>query len=249
MTSEATFLDGQPSLYPRDWSRQPAAHTPDYKTTRARSPRRPLVRLDQVSHEGSGPLFNHEDLGDHDWDLLTNFAAPGTTAIGPRLIVHGRVLDENARPVPNTLVECWQANAGGRYRHKVDTYLAAIDPNFGGCGRTLTDEHGQYRFRTIMPGAYPWPNGPNTWRPAHIHFSIFGHSFSQRLITQCYFEGDPFIPLCAIVKTIPSPEAIDALTARLDMETTIPHDTVAYKFDIVLRGRRASFFENRPEGT
>ncbi|MEM6896214.1 MAG: protocatechuate 3,4-dioxygenase subunit beta, partial [Pseudomonadota bacterium] len=147
-----------------------------------------------------------------------------------------------------TLVECWQANAGGRYRHKVDTYLAPIDDNFGGCGRALTDESGYYRFHTVKPGAYPWPNGVNTWRPAHIHFSIFGRAFSQRLITQCYFEGDPFIPICAIVQTIPDPGQIDRLTAKLDLEATIPHDTVAYRFDIVLRGSKSTMFENRPEG-
>lgn len=243
------LIEESPTLYARDWSIQPPAFTPDYKTTLARSPRRKLVRLRGSESENGGPIFNHEDIGPNDWDLLTNFAAPGQSAIGPRLLVHGRVLDENARPVPNTLVECWQANAGGRYRHKNDTYLAPIDPNFGGCGRTLTDDEGRYRFRTVQPGAYPWPNGPNTWRPAHIHFSVFGHAFAQRLITQCYFEGDPFIPLCAIVQTIPNPDAIDALTARLDIGETIPHDTVAYKFDIVLRGRRATFFENRPEGT
>ncbi|MEM9707240.1 MAG: protocatechuate 3,4-dioxygenase subunit beta [Pseudomonadota bacterium] len=248
MTAEATSND-HGALYPRDWSRQPPAYTPDYKTTRARSPKRQLVRLVDTSLETSGPIFNNDDLGEDDWDLLTNFAAPGESAIGPRLIVHGRILDENARPVPHTLVECWQANAGGRYRHKVDTYLAPIDPNFGGCGRTLTDSEGRYRFRTVQPGAYPWPNGPNTWRPAHIHFSVFGHAFAQRLITQCYFEGDPFIPLCAIVQTIPDSDAIDALTAKLDLEETIPHDTVAYRFDIILRGRYATFFENRPEGT
>ena len=173
--------------------------------------------------------------------MLSNFAAPGESPIGPRIFIHGRVLDENARPVPNALVEIWQANAGGRYRHKVDSYLAPIDPNFGGCGRTLTDEAGRYRFRTVQPGAYPWPNGPNTWRPAHIHFSVFGYSFSQRLITQCYFEGDPFISRCAIVQTIPLPQAIDGLTAKLDMEETVPHDTVAYRFDIILRGRDATY--------
>ncbi|MEM6617908.1 MAG: protocatechuate 3,4-dioxygenase subunit beta [Pseudomonadota bacterium] len=241
--------ENPPELYPRDWTRQPPAHWPDYKTTRARSPRRKLVRLPGTALDTTGPMFSHEDLGADDWDLLTNFAAPGESAIGPRLLVHGRIVDENDRAVPGALVECWQANAGGRYRHKVDTYLAPIDPNFGGCGRTLSDSEGCYRFRTVMPGAYPWPNGPNTWRPAHIHFSVFGHSFSQRLITQCYFEGDPFIPLCAIVQTIPSDDAVDALTARLDMGETIPHDTVAYRFDIVLRGRRQSVFENRPEGT
>ncbi len=238
-----------PPLYPRDWSRQPPALTPGYRTTRARSPRRRLIRLPDTPGALTGPLFSPEDIGVDDWDLLTNFAAPGQSAIGPRMIVHGRVLDENARPVPGTLIECWQANAGGRYRHKADTYLAAIDPNFGGCGRTLTDQDGRYQFRTVRPGPYPWPNGPNTWRPAHIHFSVFGHSFAQRLITQCYFEGDPFIPLCAIVGAIPDPGAAEALTALLDLDATIPHDTVAYRFDIILRGRRATCFENRPEGT
>ena len=120
--------------------------------------------------------------------------------IGQRIIVYGRVLDENARPVPGALVEFWQANAGGRYRHKKETYLAALDPNFGGCGRAITDAEGRYWFRTIKPGAYPWPNGVNDWRPAHIHFSIFGHAFAQRLITQMYFEGDPMIWQCPIVR-------------------------------------------------
>ena len=236
-------------LYPRDWAVQPPALTPAYKSTRARSPKRPLLRVVGTAAEQTGPVFTHDDLGPDDWDLLTNYAAPGQSAIGARVIVHGRVLDQHARPVRGALVECWQANAGGRYRHKVDTYLAPIDPNFGGCGRTLTDEAGRYRFRTVQPGPYPWPNGPNTWRPAHIHFSIFGHSFAERLITQCYFEGDPLIPLCAIVQAIPDEAAVDGLTAKLDMEATIPHDTVAYRFDIILRGRAATPFENRPEGT
>lgn len=230
-------------LYPRDWGRQPPAHTPDYRTTQFRSPTRPLIKLQSSASDLTGPVFNHEDLGPDDWNLLTNFAQPGESPIGPRIFIHGQVLDENARPVPNALVECWQANAGGRYRHKVDTYLAPIDPNFGGCGRTLTDNEGRYRFHTIQPGAYPWPNGPNTWRPAHIHFSIFGEAFAQRLITQCYFEGDPFIPLCAIVQTIPTEEAVDGLTAKLDMSETAPHDTVAYRFDIILRGRHRTWHE------
>jgi protocatechuate 3,4-dioxygenase beta subunit len=146
------------------------------------------------------------------------------------------------------LVEFWQANAGGRYRHKKETYLAAIDPNFGGVGRTVTDENGYYWFKTIKPGPYPWPNGVNDWRPAHIHFSVFGHGFAQRLITQMYFEGDPLIWLCPIVKTIPDEDAIKRLVAPLDMNATIPMDMRAYKFDIVLRGRRSTLFENRKEG-
>ena len=154
----------------------------------------------------------------------------------------------HARPVPGALVEFWQANAGGRYRHKKETYLAAIDPNFGGCGRAITDEDGRYWFRTIKPGAYPWPNGVNDWRPSHIHFSVFGHGFAQRLITQMYFEGDPLIRQCPIVSTIADKAAIDQLTAVLDRNATLPMDALAYKFDIVLRGRRSTMFENRMEG-
>ena len=168
--------------------------------------------------------------------------------MGERIIVHGRVLDENGRPVPQTLVEIWQANAGGRYRHKKDSYLAPVDPNFGGCGRVLTDDQGHYAFRTIKPGAYPWRNWVNNWRPAHIHLSVFGTAFAQRLITQMYFEGDPLIAHCPIVQAIPDPRAIEALIAPLDLNQAVPLDCLAYRFDIVLRGRRSTFFENRPEG-
>ena len=187
-------------------------------------------------------------IGELDDDLIYNYAAPGESAIGERIIVYGRVMDENGRGLPGTLVEFWQANAGGRYRHAKETYIAALDPNFGGCGRAITDEDGGYAFRTVRPGAYPWPKRLNDWRPAHIHFSLFGHAFAQRLITQMYFEGDPMIFQCPIVGTIPSREAIDGLTAVLDRENTIPMDARAYKFDIVLRGRRATLFENRLEG-
>jgi protocatechuate 3,4-dioxygenase beta subunit len=187
-------------------------------------------------------------LGELDNDLILNFAKPGESAIGERIIVHGRVLDERGIGVGGALLEFWQANAGGRYRHQRETYMAPLDPNFGGCGRTIADEDGYYVFRTIRPGAYPWPNGPNDWRPAHIHFSIFGHGFAQRLITQMYFEGDPMIPCCPIVRTINDPKAIEALIAPLDMAATIPMDARAYKFDIVLRGRRSTMFENRKEG-
>lgn len=233
--------------YQRDRARHPAALTPDYKTSVARSPRYSLISLQQSASEITGPTFGHDDLGALDHDLIKNYAQSGDP-IGERIIVHGRVLDENARPVPQTLVEIWQANAGGRYRHKKDSYLAPIDPNFGGCGRTITDENGYYFFRTVKPGAYPWRNMVNNWRPAHIHVSVFGRSFSQRLITQLYFEGDPLIPICPIVQTIPDPEAIDQLTAKLDLNATIPLDSIAYRFDIVLRGRRSTLFENRLEG-
>lgn len=233
--------------YMRDSDRHPPALTPGYKTSIARSPRYALISLEQSSSETTGPTFGHNDIAPIDKDLIKNYAHGGDP-VGERIIVHGRVLDENARPVPNTLVEVWQANAGGRYRHKKDSYLAPIDPNFGGCGRTMTDENGYYFFRTVKPGAYPWRNGINDWRPAHIHFSVFGSSFCQRLITQLYFEGDPLIPRCPIVQTISDPDAVDQLTAKLDMNATIPLDTIAYRFDIVLRGRRSTLFENKLEG-
>jgi protocatechuate 3,4-dioxygenase beta subunit len=233
--------------FQRNRDRHPPAFTPNYKTSVARSPRYPLISLEQSVSEISGPVFGHGDFGPLDHDLIKNYAKNGDP-VGERIILHGRVLDENARPVPKTLVEIWQANAGGRYRHKKDTYLAPIDPNFGGCGRTMTDDDGYYFFRTVKPGAYPWRNMVNNWRPAHIHVSVFGAAFCQRLITQLYFEGDPLIARCPIVQTIPDPDAIDAMTAKLDMNATIPLDSIAYRFDIVLRGRRSTLFENRLEG-
>ncbi|SNS54126.1 protocatechuate 3,4-dioxygenase subunit beta [Tropicimonas sediminicola] len=235
-------------FYQRDREWHPPAATPDYKTSVTRSPEYSLLSLEQSASEITGPTFGHNDIDPLDNDMIHNYAQPGESAIGERIILHGQVLDENGRPVRNTLVEAWQANAGGRYRHKKDTYLAPIDPNFGGCGRVLTDDEGYYVFRTVKPGAYPWRNWVNSWRPAHIHLSIFGTSFSQRLITQCYFEGDPLIARCPIVNTIPDQTARDQLVAALDMNATIPLDTIAYKFDIVLRGRRSTVFENRLEG-
>ena len=235
-------------LYQRDRRWHPPALAPDYKTSVTRSPRYALLSLGQTASELTGPVFGHDDIAPGDADLLTNYAAPGETAIGERIILHGRVLDENARPVPHTLVEAWQANAGGRYRHRKDTYLAPVDPNFGGCGRVITDAAGYYAFRTVKPGAYPWRNWVNNWRPAHIHLSVFGTAFAQRLITQCYFEGDPLIAQCPIVNAIPDASARGQLVAALDMNAAIPLDSLAYKFDIVLRGRRATHFENRREG-
>lgn len=231
--------------YQRDRSLHPPALHPGYKTSVPRSPRQALLSLEQSLSEITGPLFGHGDIGPLDNDLIRNFAHGGDP-IGERIIVHGRVLDEDNRPVPHTLVEIWQANAGGRYRHRKDTYLAPIDPNFGGCGRTLTDAEGRYHFRTVKPGAYPWRNYVNSWRPAHIHVSVFGRSFSQRLITQMYFEGDPLIARCPIVNTIPDLADIGRLIAPLDMNAAVPFDCLAYRFDIVLRGRRATMFENRP---
>jgi protocatechuate 3,4-dioxygenase beta subunit len=234
-------------FYQRDRLLQPPALTPNYKTSVGRSPRLAMLSLQNSLSEITGPTFGHSDIDPIDNDLIKNYAKTGDP-IGERIIVHGRVLDENARPVPNTLVEIWQANAGGRYRHRKDAYLAPIDPNFGGCGRTLTDENGYYFFRTVKPGAYPWRNWVNSWRPAHIHVSVFGTAFAQRLITQMYFEGDPLIAKCPIIATIPDQRAIDQLIAPLDTNAAVPLDSLAYKFDIVLRGRRSTLFENRLEG-
>lgn len=236
------------AYFPRDRNWHPKPLTPDYKTSILRSPQKPLISFGNSLSEATGPVFGHNDLGELDSDLIQNYARSGESALGERIIVHGRVLDESGRPVPQVLIEVWQANAGGRYRHKKDGYLAPLDPNFGGCGRALSDDNGYYAFRTIKPGPYPWPNGVNDWRPAHIHFSLFGSGFAQRLITQMYFEGDPHIALCPIVNTIKDPQAVDMLTAKLDMNNTIPMNARAYRFDLVLRGRRSTLFENRLEG-
>lgn len=236
------------SFEPRDLNWHPPAHAPDYRSSTARAPSQKLLHYEPTKTELTGPTFGHDLLGETDSDLIINYAKPGESAVGARIIVHGKVMDENGRPLPGKLVEVWQANASGRYRHKNDTYLASLDPNFGGCGRCISDDNGNYSFRTIMPAPYPWPNGGNNWRPAHIHFSIFGDGFLQRLITQMYFEGDPHVALCPIVQSIPDPRAIDILVGKLDMDATIPMDIRAYRFDIVLRGPNATYFENKSEG-
>jgi protocatechuate 3,4-dioxygenase, beta subunit len=240
-------MESKSEFIQRDRSWHPPAFTPIYKTSVSRSPRHALLSLQNSLSEVTGPLFSHNELGTLDNDLIRNYAKTGDP-IGERIIVHGKVLDENRRPVPNTLDEFWQANAGGRCRHANDTYIAPLDPNFGGCGRALTDAEGNYYFRTIKPGPYPFRNFVNSWRPAHIHFSIFGSGFVQRLITQMYFEGDPLIPQCPIANTIPDPRAIEQLIAPLDLNASVPIDTLAYRFDIVLRGRRSTLFENKLEG-
>ena len=232
----------------RDRDQQPDAYTPAYKTSVKRSPTAALLSFPTTLSEETSPVFGQGLIGELDNDLILNYAQAGQSAMGPRIIVHGLVLDENGRGVSGALLEFWQANAGGRYRHKKESYLAPLDPNFGGCGRAITAQDGSYEFRTIQPGPYPWPNGMNDWRPAHIHFSVFGHGFAQRLITQMYFEGDPLIERCPIAATIKSRSQLDRLVAPLDLASSKPLDFLAYKFDIVLRGRRQTMFENRMEG-
>lgn len=234
-------------LYHRNYDRHPPALVPEYKTSVLRSPKNALISLQNSLSEITGPVFGQHELGALDNDLILNYAKQGLP-IGERIIVHGYVRDENGLPLRNALVEVWQANAGGRYRHKKDQYLAPIDPNFGGCGRMLTDDNGYYFFRTIKPGPYPWRNQVNDWRPAHIHFSLSGDAFAQRLVTQMYFEGDPLIASCPIVRAIKNDDAVRSLIAGLDKTASIQLDSLAYRFDLVLRGHRATLFENRLQG-
>jgi protocatechuate 3,4-dioxygenase beta subunit len=219
---------------------QPDYRFPPYLSSIARSPRMPLVLLPETLTEKTGPVFGHGLIRQHDNDLT---AQHQSQPLGERIFVHGRVLDEAGRPVPGALVEVWQANASGRYRHKVDNHDAPIDPNFSGAGRMLTDENGHYWFQTIKPGAYPWSNHYNAWRPAHIHFSLFGAGILSRLVTQMYFPGDPLQPLDPIFNSIPDEEARRRMISRLDMDRSEPHYALAYSFDIVLRGRGETPFE------
>lgn len=235
--------DNLPTYAKRDWSQHPRALHPPYRATVLRAPSHPRLSLLHSSSELSGPVFGEGDLGPHDHDLYLNAQKDGEP-IGERIIVYGTVTEQSGRPVPATLIEIWQANAGGRYLHPGDNYEAPLDPNFTGCGRCLTDGDGRYEFRTVRPGPYPWPNGPNDWRPAHIHLSLFGHSILSRLVTQIYFEGDPLIPLCPIANSLADEKAVARLTARLDMERSVPFDYLAYRFDIVLRGPEQTYFES-----
>ena len=211
-----------------------------YASTVKRGPRQAPILVPQTLSEITGPVFGWEDIKQTDFDLTRQHAGE---PIGERIIVTGRVLDTWGKAVPNTLVEIWQANAAGRYQHKVDQHHAPLDPNFTGCGRTMTDVEGNYRFVTIKPGAYPWKNHPNAWRPQHIHFSLFGPSFCTRLVTQMYFPGDPLLEFDPMVQSIPTEEGRRRLIAGFDWETTIPDEALGYRFDIVLRGREATPFE------
>jgi protocatechuate 3,4-dioxygenase, beta subunit len=213
---------------------------PAYEATQLRAPGRPLILLPQSMTELTGPLLGPGRVQPADSDLTRQHDAE---PLGQRIIVTGRVADSDGRPVRQGLIELWQANAAGRYRHVNDQHAAPLDDNFTGLGRLLTDDQGRYRFVTIQPGAYPWQNHLNAWRPAHIHFSLFGHAFPQRLVTQMYFPGDPLIPQDPILNSIPDPRARDLLISRLDLAETIPEWALAFRFDIVLRGRNQTPFE------
>ena len=214
---------------------------PGYKSTPKRSPTKPLIIMKHTLSELTGPVYGHEAVQPGDDDLTRQHKGE---PLGERIIVHGRVLDEDGRPVPNALVEIWQANACGRYIHVVDQHPAPLDPNFTGAGRCKTDANGYYKFVTVKPGAYPWGNHHNAWRPAHIHFSLFGHSFVSRLVTQMYFPGDPLFPFDPIFNSVADENARNRMISSFDLENTVPEWALCYRFDIVLRGRNQTPMEN-----
>ena len=219
---------------------EPLSLYPPYRATIQRAPRNPPIVLRHTLSEVTGPMFGDTAITDTDSDLTRQHAGE---PLGERIIVSGRVLDDGGHSVTNTLIEIWQANAAGRYAHHIDQHPAPTDPNFTGCGRTLTDASGNYKFVTIKPGAYPWLNHFNGWRPAHIHFSLFGRAFATRLITQMYFPGDPLFAYDPIFQSIPDESARHRLIANFDLETTKPEWALGYRFDIILRGRESTPFE------
>lgn len=222
-------------IYPLDCLEANAPSlSPGYKSTVRRSPTRPLIVMPHTLSELTGPVYGHEDVRPNDHDLTIQHASE---PLGERIVVHGHVRDEDGRGVPNTLIEIWQANACGRYIHVWDQHPAPLDPNFTGAGRTVSDEQGYYKFITVKPGAYPWGNHNNAWRPAHIHFSLLGHSFLSRLVTQMYFPGDPLFQFDPIFQSVTDEAARLRMVSSFDLESTVPDWALAYRFDIVLRGR------------
>jgi protocatechuate 3,4-dioxygenase, beta subunit len=218
----------------------PPYYFEDYVGTRLRSPKEPLIVIPHTLSEETGPVFGDRALGEHDHDLTRQH--PGEP-LGERIIVSGRVLGPDGKPLRGQLVEIWQANAAGRYAHAVDDHDAPLDPNFSGGGRCLTGEDGEYRFITIKPGAYPWPNHPNAWRPNHIHFSVFGRAFTERLVTQMYFPGDPLFEFDPIFNSIRDERARERLVSRFDLGLTKPDWALGYRFDIVVGRRDSTQFE------
>jgi protocatechuate 3,4-dioxygenase beta subunit len=231
-----TVSDDWDSFAPPPLGTHPPLNSPEYRSAILRAPRLEPVRLDPAKAdltELSGPVFGEGDVRPDDADLTKG---PTGEAVGQRIIVTGRLLDAGGRPIPSSLIEIWQANASGRYRHRNDQWPGALDPNFTGGGRCVTDADGSYRFVTIEPGAYPWGNHPNAWRPRHIHFSVFGRSFLQRLVTQMYFPGDPLFFQDPIFNSIPDPAARERLIAAYDHDVTEPEWALGVRFDIVVRG-------------
>jgi protocatechuate 3,4-dioxygenase, beta subunit len=221
-------------------ARQPPYLHPDYASTLTRSPRRPPIRLDHSLTEATGPVFAGGWAGPDAADLTRCHRGE---PLGERMILAGRILDEDARPVPGTLIELWQCNAAGRYRHPVDQHDAPLDANFDGVGQIVSNAEGAFRFLTIKPGAYPWRNTPNAWRPAHIHFGVFGPAFATRLVTQMYFPGDPLLAYDAIYNSVADKAARERLICAYDPELSEAEWALGYRFDIVLRGREATPME------
>ena len=217
----------------------------DYVGTRLRAPREPLVILPPTLSEVTGPAFGESALAPSDADLTRQHDGEPH---GQRIVVEGRVIGDDGRPLRGQLVEIWQANAAGRYRHAVDTHDAPLDPNFSGAGRCLTDQDGRYRFVTVKPGIYPWGNHPNAWRPAHIHFSLFGRAFTERLVTQMYFPDDPLFPFDPIFNAVRDEQARARLVSTFDMSLTEPDWALGFRFDIVLGGRQATPLEEPHDG-
>ena len=236
----STDLDSS-YLSPRDWTGHPSHIYPYYKSTLLRGSKQPLVPIKQALAQLNAPVYGSDQLGPLDHDLTKNAVKNGEP-LGERIIVTGRVSDEDGRPVRNTLVEVWQANAAGRYVHKVDQHNAPLDPNFLGAGRCMTDGDGRYTFMTIKPGAYPWGNHPNAWRPQHIHFSLFGDYFASRLVTQMYFPGDPLFAYDPMYQGVPA-DSRELMVAKFSLDVTQPDFALGYVFDIVLRGPKATRFE------
>jgi protocatechuate 3,4-dioxygenase, beta subunit len=220
---------------------QPNHLHPSYVSSIKRAPTRSLVRIPHTLTEVTGPQFGSDSVDPKACDLTKQHSGE---PLGERIIVSGRVLDENSRPVPHALVEVWQANAAGRYRHKADEHDAPLDPNFTGCGHVLTDAEGRYHFVTIRPGEYPWGNHYNAWRPAHIHFSVLGPAFATRLVTQMFFPGDPLLPFDPIFNCTADEKARNRLISTFSWETTIPSQALGYRFDIILSGREGTPMED-----
>ncbi len=223
----------------RDWTQHPATLFKPYRSTVTRAPRRQMLPASLEQAALSGPAYGREIVAELDHDLTRNGAVNGEP-LGERIIVSGTVCDERSNPLPNVLIEIWQANAAGRYVHKREIHDAPLDPNFFGSGRTMTDRQGRYRFVTVKPGAYPWNNHYNAWRPAHIHFSLIGANFPQRLVTQMFFPGDPLLAHDPIFNSVSSDRARQLLVAKFDLASTIPEIALGYEFNIVLCGSGAT---------
>ncbi len=226
----------------------PSAHPPylypPYKSTPKRSPQKPLVPVPESLTDLTGPVYGHDDINPFDNDMTKNAVVNGEP-LGERIIVVGCVLDDRNRPVRNALLEVWQANAAGRYLHLVDQHPAPLDPNFSGAARLLTNANGEYRFVTIKPGAYPWGNHDNAWRPAHIHFSVFGTAFTSRLVTQMYFPNDPLLKYDPMYTSIPDDNGRQRLVSEYAHDVTEPNWALGYRFNIVLAGSRETPFETK----